>query len=224
MEPAYADKKAFLAHARSLGIAEANGALQRPEFIVQTSIAVECGALVPADSAEAWNAFDGSKLRRDKLNGSVVLDDNTNTTKKGNMVAVRASELKQVMIAASKVRTFNGANFYFSDLLDSARRLICEEKAAGNYKGNTSDGFVRIARAQIKSGSVLSEDEVRAALQPTKAVPKERTERKELAAVEKILVRLIEGNENSDPMPSPQAKNALAQVRNRLSALGDDSE
>src|SRR4051794_4615303 len=96
----YTTADEYLRDARKFGLAEASGALQRPDFFVKTAIAGEDGVIKPADATKAWDQFANSKLRNNKLENVVVLDDNFRADKQGNMHAVRASELKQVIIAA----------------------------------------------------------------------------------------------------------------------------
>jgi hypothetical protein len=221
--PMFEDKKAFLARARSLGLAEAKGALQRPEFFVQTAVAVEEGVVDTADADDAWKAFSASKGRVGTLEGLVVTEDpNVKMLKSGKAVNTRVSELRQIMAAAKR----RYGNQGFSDILQGARPVIIQAKRAGDYKGNTQDAFVMIARAQLrKEEGALDEDEIYAALLPKAQPDKERDELKELGKIEKQLAVLVNGTEGTEttppkqPFPSEEAIAALAQVRERIAAL-----
>jgi hypothetical protein len=220
--PMFEDKKAFLARARSLGLAEAKGALQRPEFFVQTAVAVEEGVVDTADADDAWKAFSASKGRVGTLEGLVVTEDpNVKMLKSGKAVNTRVSELRQIMSAAKR----RYGNQGFSDILQGARPVIITAKRAGDYKGNTQDAFVMIARAQLKQEEALSDDEIYAALLPKAQPDKERDELKELGKIEKQLAVLVNGTEGTEttppkqPFPSEEAIAALAQVRERIAAL-----
>jgi hypothetical protein len=220
--PMFEDKKAFLARARSLGLAEAKGALQRPEFFVQTAVAVEEGVVDTADADDAWKAFSASKGRVETLEGLVVTEDpNVKMLKSGKAVNTRVSELRQIMSAAKR----RYGNQGFSDILQGARPVIITAKRAGDYKGNTQDAFVMIARAQLKQEEALSDDEIYAALLPKAQPDKERDELKELGKIEKQLAVLVNGTEGTEttppkqPFPSEEAIAALAQVRERIAAL-----
>jgi hypothetical protein len=234
----YADKKEFLAKARSLGLAEAKGALQRPEFMVQTAVATEEKVIDTVDAADVWSAFSASKARVGTLDGLVVTDDpNVKVNKSGKAINTRVSELRQI-ISASKVGYGNKG---FSDILDDARPVIIQAKRAGDYKGNTQDAFVSIARAQLvkneetaaaNNGKVeaLTEDEIYNSLMPKAAPSKERDELKELRKIEKALTVLVEGTQGTDtsppkqPFPSDEAKEALHRVQERIADLTLDRE
>jgi hypothetical protein len=221
--PMFEDKKSYLARARSLGLAEAKGALQRPEFFVQTAVAVEEQVIDVVDADDAWKAFSASKGRVETLEGLVVTEDpNVKMLKSGKAVNTRVSELRQIMAAARR----SYGNQGFSDILQGARPVIIRAKRAGDYKGNTQDAFVMIARAQLKKEEgALDEDELYEALLPKAQPDKERDELKELRKAEKLLTVIVEGTqgtETSPPkeaFPSDEAQAALTQVQKRIADL-----
>jgi hypothetical protein len=218
----FEDKNAFFRAARALGAAEAEGALKRPEFMVSTAIATEAGVIGTADAGEAWQAFAANKKRQEKLGDLVVsTDPGDKVSKSGKATNVRVSELRQIILAASKTR----GNVGFSDTLTEARAIIVQAKRAGDYKGNTQDAFVSIARAQLKvEDRPLTDEEIYAAVCPAPKA-KDRTEIAELEKVAKALDRIIKGSEGTDssppkePFDSEEAQGALKLINERIAVL-----
>jgi cobalamin biosynthesis protein CobT len=213
--------------ARTLGAEEAKGALKRPEFYHAMCVAVEQGKVdakgIHEAAAELWSDFASNKKRAEIMGDLVVSTDpgdkvNAKTGKSSN---VRASELRQIMTAASKTRGNTG----FSDTLTEARAVIVRAKRTGDYKGNTQDAFVSIARAQLKvEDRPLTDDEIYAAVCPAPKA-KDRTEKKELSKLATALEKLIKGTEGTEtslpkePMPSEEASAALKLLNERIAVL-----
>jgi hypothetical protein len=213
--------------ARTLGAEEARGALKRPEFMHAMAVAVEQGKVdakgIHDAAAELWSDFTSNKKRAEIMGDLVVSTDPGDKVnpKTGKSTNVRASELRQIMTAASKTRGNTG----FSDTLTEARAIIVRAKRAGDYKGNTQDAFVSIARAQLKvEDRPLTDDEIYAAVCPAPKA-KDRTEAEELGKIAKALDRILkgsEGNETSPPkeaFPSEEASEALRLVNERIAVL-----
>lgn len=212
--------------ARTLGAEEAKGALKRPEFMHAMAVAVELGKVdakgIHEAAAELWSDFASNKKRAEIMGDLVVsTDPGDKVSKSGKATNVRASELRQIMTAASKTR----GNVGFSDTLTEARAIIVQAKRAGDYKGNTQDAFVSIARAQLKvEDRPLTDEEIYAAVCPAPKA-KDRTEAAELEKIAKALDRLIkgsEGNETSppkEPFDSEEAQGALKLINERIGVL-----
>jgi hypothetical protein len=153
-------------------------------------VAVEQGKVdakgIHEAAAELWSDFASNKKRAEIMGDLVVsTDPGDKVNKSGKASNVRASELRQIMTAASKTR----GNVGFSDTLTEARAVIVRAKRAGDYKGNTQDAFVSIARAQLKvEDRPLTDEEIYAAVCPAPKA-KDRTEAAELEKIAKALDR-----------------------------------
>lgn len=222
----FEDYNAVRRLARTLGAEEAKGALKRPEFMHAMAVAVELGKVdakgIHEAAAELWADFASNKKRVDIMGELVVsTDPGDKVNKSGKATNVRASELRQIMTAASKTR----GNVGFSDTLTEARAIIVRAKRAGDYKGNTQDAFVSIARAQLKiEDRPLTEDEIYAAVCPAPKA-KDRTEAAELEKIAKALDKLIKGTQDTETtvgkegFPSEEASEALRLVNERIAVL-----
>lgn len=220
----FEDKNAVRRAARSFGLNEAKGALQRPAFMEAMATAAYESHITPVDAPELWDDFDKSK--RGKIEGIVNDYDPTPTItvkKDGSTNArnVRVSELKQIISAGAR----KYGNRTFTDTLTDARQLIIKAKERGDYNGNTQDAFVAIARAQLKSESALTEDEIVRAFCP-EVKPKEVSELKDVEAIVKSLKRLLEGTKTPDGKtlrePHPEVQeyhDALTVMNERLAVL-----
>jgi hypothetical protein len=209
----FADRTAFLDHAKKLGEQEAGGLLRRPQFVEDLSIATSEGVLDPGnkpDAADAWTSFRFKVAN--KIDGQVISVEKSEK--------VRISEMRAVMIASA----MTGVDF--PGVLQRARKIICEAKA-NNVKlvGNTTDCFVQLARKQAAvEGRSLDDDEILDGIQPAQK-DKARTEEALLKAQIKQLTVILEGTEgteNSPPkqaFPSPELKTAIAQLELRLATL-----
>jgi hypothetical protein len=213
--PMFEDKNAFIRRAASLGDQEAKGQLCRPEFMVACAVASHESVIATDDAADAWGAF--KKKQAARLNGAVVTNERTSE----KATAVRVSEIRQIILAGAKPY----GNRSFADVLNDARGLIATAKASGDYKGNTQDAFVAIARAQIKSPDAeLTEEQIVEAFLPTPKA-KDRKEADELGKVVKVLERIVkgsEGTETSPPkeaFPSEAADEAIQVLKDRIAVL-----
>jgi len=213
--PMFQDKNEFLRSARALGASEADAYLKRPEFIQQTAVATVDGVISTADAHDVWDAFDNNKKRNEKFGEVVVKSDKARK--------VRVSEINTVIKAAAM--PMNGSNVRFPDVLNDARKVIVQAAKAGDYKGNTQDAFIKIARAQLKvEDRPLTDDEIYQAILP-KNNTKDANEAKDLERAAKILKRIIEGsegNENTPPReasPSEETEGALRLISERLAVL-----
>jgi hypothetical protein len=212
----YADEKEFLRECRKLGEQEGRGDLARPEFYAQVAVAtVEgvCNSEKPKDGStpayeKAWNAF-AEKANAKAAEAGIV---RSKAAEK-----VRVSEVKQLVLASLK-------NEAFPELLNAAKPIITEMKLSGEYKGNTQDAFVAIARKQKDSDTLLTEEEVRDVIR-TKAKDRERVEAEELEKEIKRLKVLRDGTEGTEtsppkePFPSEALDVAIRALEDRLGVL-----
>jgi hypothetical protein len=223
--PMFEDKNAVLRAVRSFGTTEAKGALQRPALLIAVARASEEGHIGTDDAVPIWSAFE--KAKQGQLGPQDVVDSDPITKqvvgKDGSSKAknVRHSEVRQV-IAAGAVRYGNRG---FADVLADARKLIVAAKQRGDYKGNTQDAFIAIARAQLKTeGRELTDDEIEAAFMPAPK-QKDRRELDELKKVAKALETILKGTEPTDTspgkeaFPSEESEAALHQLNQRISVL-----
>lgn len=211
----FADVAAYLKRVRELGREFGQGALSRPEFIIQTAIAAQEGTIDESNAEEAQNAY--AEACNKKLAGNVALKDSETSHNQ------RVSELRTIIHVAAFDFLSEDT---LADMLTEAKGLILSYKQEGAYKGNTTDGFMRIVRAQKakkKAGEDerLNEDELRAAILGN-VNSAELTEKKSLERIKKMLdvhLKGTKGTTNSMPkpaFPSVQADAMLALCEERL--------
>lgn len=204
----FADLAAYLKRVRELGREYGQGALSRPEFIIQTAIAAQEGTIDESNAEEAQKAY--SEACNKKLAGNVALSDSETSHNQ------RVSELRTIIHVAA----FDFLNEdTLADMLTEAKGLILSYKQEGAYKGNTTDGFMRIVRAQKakkKAGEDerLNEDELRAAILGN-VNSAELTEKKSLERIKKLIdvhINGTKGTTNSMPKPKFESDEALGML------------
>ena len=213
----FADLNAYLKRVRELGREFGQGALSRPEFIIQTAIAAQEGTITEDNAEEAQKAY--SEACNKKLAGNVALNDSETS------IGQRISELRTIIHVAAFDFLSEDT---LADMLTEAKALILKYKVDGEYKGNTTDGFMRIVRAQKakkKAGDDerLSEDELRAAILGN-VNSAELTEKKSLEKIKKMLdvhINGTKGTKSSMPKPAFPSDEALGMLELAEARLSD---
>lgn len=203
----YTSIEDYLKAAAKLGAAEAQGALSRPEWAIETAIAAAEGVLDTTHAEQAWNAF--RKRQHDKLSGQVR--DVEKAAK------IRISETRQIIFAGM----MPGVDF--AGVLTQARAYVANPLS--EVKGNTWDCFVALARTQkTVEGRSLSPAEVEKALAPNEA--KQKDEAAQLKSALKSLEGIRDGKEPSDTnpngkpaFPSDELDEAISLIEQRLAVL-----
>ena len=204
----YANKEEFFKKAEALGASEGKGALARPEFAIQAAIAAMEGVLGEGDAKDAWSKFRSGAAK--KCEGGQVAPESSSPQ--------RASELKQMILAACV------PGLDFARTLTRAKPLIVQAKA-DKQVANTWDGFVMVARTQLKAEDHdLSDDEIEACLTKDANV-KVKEEIAMLKAVAKSLEAVLKGKADSEKGPgrpayvSDETEAALDSVNRRIALL-----
>jgi len=178
----FSDLNALLRSVRALADRYAQGALSRPEMLVNTAIAAREGAASSEDAETIWNAFNERTVRKITDVGALGSKEGFGSEKAHT---VRCSEVRTVIVAAVKHNDL-------PETLNEARAIVTELKGTGRYKGNMQDAFVAIARAAKKSDTTLSDDEIIAAVCPA-TTGVERSEKRELGRLLKTMTVLRDG-------------------------------
>jgi hypothetical protein len=212
----FGDLNALLRSVRSLADKYAQGALSRPEMLVNSAIAAREGACATEDAEAIWNAFHERTTKRVADVGAVGNNEGFGSDKAHT---VRCSEVRTVIAAAIKHNDL-------PETLNDARAIVTTLKGEGRYKGNMQDAFVAIARAAKKSDTTLTEDEIVDAVCPAQQ-PKDRTEKKELEKQLKQLKVLRDGTKGKpeegvppkEPMVSDELLAMIDLCEQRLAQL-----
>jgi hypothetical protein len=190
----FADIKAFLNHAQTLGALEAKGTLQRGEFFKSFIVAVKEGHLnaTQADCTKAWAAFAESKKREDVSKAGL---EDTDSAK------ARVSDLKSAAEA-----TLMG-NPDFIGVIERALPIMQALKASKTkLVGNTWDCYSALSRRQReKEASSLTDDEIRNGVQPKDKAKSAYTEENEFKKLIKQLHVLHDGTNATETSPGKEA-------------------